>query len=104
MDRRESFERAIRLIPARTALLVVDMQRAFRDPCEALGVPAAREIVPRIAEMITVFRDERLPVIFTRFTYSPNAPLLVGEVHPEHRPARPGDPAGFGMPSSSCLV
>jgi nicotinamidase-related amidase len=33
----------------------------------------------------------------------PGAPLLVGRLHPEHQPANPGAPRGFGLPSSSCL-
>jgi nicotinamidase-related amidase len=103
MDRREAFERAIPLVPGRTALLVVDMQRAFLEPGEAMEVPPARDVVPRIGELIAIFRDKRLPVVFTRFTYSAEAPLLVGELHPEHRPAIPGAPVGLGLPSSSCL-
>ena len=42
--------------------------------------------------------------MFTAFVYSPDVPLLVGELHPEHRPAAPGAPRGFGLPSSSCLA
>jgi ureidoacrylate peracid hydrolase len=42
-------------------------------------------------------------VAFSEFVYAPSIPLLVGELHPEHRPARPGDVSGFGRPSSSCL-
>ena len=103
MDRREAFERAIPLVPGRTALLVVDMQRAFLEPGEAMEVPPARDVVPRIGELIAIFRDKGLPVVFTRFTYSAEAPLLVGELHPEHRPAIPGAPVGTGRPSSSCL-
>jgi nicotinamidase-related amidase len=103
MDRREAFERAITLVPGRTALLVVDMQRAFLEPGEAMEVPPARDVVPRIGELIAIFRDKRLPVVFTRFTYSAEAPLLVGELHPEHRRAMPGAPVGTGRPSSSCL-
>jgi nicotinamidase-related amidase len=103
MDRREAFERAIPLVPGRTALLVVDMQRAFLEPGEAMEVPPARDVVPRIGELIAIFRDKGLPVVFTRFTYSAEAPLLVGELHPEHRPATPGAPVGLGLPSSSCL-
>ena len=102
-DRREAFERAIPLVPGRTALLVVDMQRAFLEPGEAMEVPPARDAVPRIGELIAIFRDKGLPVVFTRFTYSAEAPLLVGELHPEHRPAIPGAPVGTGRPSSSCL-
>src|SRR3989449_7238351 len=30
-------------------------------------------------------------------------PLLAGELDPEHKPARPGLPTGFGRPSSNCL-
>ena len=103
MDRRESFEQAIRLVPGHTALLVVDMQRAFLDPGQAMEVPPARDIVPRLHELLAIFRDKNLPVVFTRFTYSANVPLLVGELHPEHRAAAPGAPVGFGLPSSSCL-
>ena len=103
MGRREAFEQAIKLEPGRTALLVVDMQRAFIGAGEALEVAPARDIVPRIQALLALFREKGLPVVFTRFTYSANAPLLVGEVHPEHRPAQPGAQTGFGRPSSSCL-
>jgi nicotinamidase-related amidase len=102
-DRRETFERVLRPEPGRTALLVVDMQRGFLDPGEAMEVPPARETVPRIQELLRAFRERSLPVVFTEFVYSPRLPLLVGALHPEHRPAPPGAPAGFGRPSSSCL-
>jgi ureidoacrylate peracid hydrolase len=101
--RDDAFRSALPLEPARTALLVVDMQRAFVEPGEAMEVPPARDVVPRIQQLIGVFREKRRPVVFTEFTYSPAAPLLVGELHPEHRPALPGAPTGFGRPSSSCL-
>jgi nicotinamidase-related amidase len=103
VDRDDAFRNAIPLEPGRTALLVVDMQRAFVERGQAMEVPPAREIVPRIQELVAIFREHRLPVVFTEFTYSPAAPLLVGELHPEHRPAVPGTPTGFGRPSSSCL-
>ncbi len=86
------------------ALVVIDMQRGFLDPGEAMEVPAARDIVPRIAALLAVFRAKRLPVVFTEFVYDPNVPLLVGDLHPEHRPAISGAPTGFGRPSSSCLA
>jgi nicotinamidase-related amidase len=50
------------------------------------------------------FRQKGLPVAFSQFVYSPAVPLLVGDLHPEHRPAAPGAPTGFGRPSSSCLL
>jgi len=103
MERKETFARVLTLEPGRTALLVVDMQRAFVEPGEAMEVPPARDIVPRIQTLVGLFREKALPVIFTEFVYSENAPLLVGRLHPEHRPAAPGAPRGFGVPSSSCL-
>jgi ureidoacrylate peracid hydrolase len=102
-DRVAAFERVLRLEPGRTALLVVDMQRGFVEPGEALEVPPAREIVPVIRRLLDGFRGRRLPIAFTEFTYSPAVPILVGELHPEHKPAAAGAPRGFGLPSSSCL-
>src|SRR5947208_12126373 len=103
MDRAEAFEAALKLEPERSALVVVDMQRAFLDRGEAMEVPAAREIVPQIRALLDLFRSKRLPVVFTEFTYSEQMPILVGLLHPEHRRAAPGAPRGFGKPSSSCL-
>jgi len=102
-DRRATFDRVLAPEPDRTALLVVDMQRGFLDPGEALEVPAAREIVPTLQCLLACFRSKRLPVIFSEFVYSERIPLLVGELHPEHKPARPGARTGFGLPSSNCL-
>jgi len=103
MDRAEAFEAALKLEPGRSALVVVDMQRAFLDRGEAMEVPAAREIVPQIRALLDLFRGKQLPVVFTEFTYSEQVPILVGLLHPEHRRAAPGAPRGFGLPSSSCL-
>jgi nicotinamidase-related amidase len=83
---------------------VVDMQRGFLDPGAAMEVPEARAIVPTVAGLIALFRREALPVAWSQFVYAPAAPLLVGDLHPEHRPAPPGAPTGFGRPSSSCLL
>ena len=103
MTRAELFERVLAPEPGRTALVVVDMQRGFLDPGEAMEVPPAREVVPAIQNLLRVFRARRLPVVFTEFVYSQNAPVLIGSLHPEHQPASPGAPRGFGLPSSSCL-
>jgi ureidoacrylate peracid hydrolase len=102
-DRREAFDRALAPEPGRTALVVVDMQRGFLDPGEAMEVPPARGIVPAIQNLLGVFRAKRLPVVFTEFVYSESVPVLIGSLHPEHKPAAPGERRGFGLPSSSCL-
>ena len=103
MDRREAFERAIPLVPGRTALLVVDMQRAFLEPGEAMEVPPARDIVPRIGELIAIFRDKGLPVVFTRFTYSADGAAPRRRAPPRAPARRPRRPRRLGRPSSSCL-
>ncbi len=103
LDRRSIFEQALKPAPGRTALLVVDMQRAFLEPGEIMEVPAARAIVPRIQELLAIFRERALPVVFTEFVYSQRAPLLVGELHPEHKRSERGAPRGFGLPSSAAL-
>ncbi|HEY7538775.1 MAG TPA: isochorismatase family cysteine hydrolase [Methylomirabilota bacterium] len=102
-DRRETFERALAPEPGRTALVVVDMQHGFLDAGEAMEVPPARAIIPTIQALLGVFRARRLPVVFTEFVYSESVPVLIGTLHPEHKPAAPGAPRGFGLPSSSCL-
>ena len=102
-DRAAEFARVLRLEPGRTALLVVDMQRGFVEAGQAMEVPPARAIVPVIGALLDGFRARNQPVVFTEFTYSPAVPILVGQLHPEHRPAAPGAPRGFGLPSSSCL-
>ena len=101
-DRRAEFDALLALRPASTALLVVDMQRGFVDPGQAMEVPPARESVPRIRALVDLFRGKGRPVVFTEFVYSDAAPLLIGALHPEHRRAVPGAPRGFGHPSSSC--
>src|SRR6267142_4464205 len=69
-DRREAFERELSPEPGRTALVVVDMQRGFLDPGEAMEVAPAREIVPAIRSLLDLFRAKHLPVVFTEFVYS----------------------------------
>jgi ureidoacrylate peracid hydrolase len=101
-DRRATFDTILALAPARTALLVIDMQRGFVEPGAPMEVPPARDAVPRIRSLIDLFRAKRCPVVFTEFVYSERAPLLVGALHPEHRRAEPGHPRGFGLPSSCC--
>jgi nicotinamidase-related amidase len=103
--RQERIEEVHRLQSDRTALLVIDMQRGFLEPGAALEVPAGRAIIPNIRKLIEACRQRRFPVIFTQFIYTTALPCLRGEPFgPEHLPARPGEPTGFGLPSGNCLV
>ncbi len=94
-----------RLEPGRTALLVIDMQRGFLEPGAALEVPPGRAIIPNLQRLVEACRRQGVPVIFTEFVYAPAVPCLRGDPFGvEHLPARPGQPTGFGLPSSNCLI
>jgi ureidoacrylate peracid hydrolase len=103
--RQEHIDELHRCQPGRTALLVVDMQRGFLEPGAALEVPPGRAIIPNLRGLIEACRARDVPVLFTEFVYSTAVPCLRGDPFgPEHLPARPGQPTGFGLPSSNCLT
>ncbi len=94
-----------RMDPARTALLVIDMQRSFMDPKSSLYVPTAWEILPAVQGLVHFCRGARVPVIFTEFTSMPEIPNLRKDPFgPEHLAPQPGEPTGWGMPSGNSLV
>ncbi len=64
------FDEILALRPASTALLVIDMQRGFVEPGEAMEVPPAREAIPRVHALVELFRAKNRPVVFTEFVYS----------------------------------
>ncbi len=57
-----------RLDPARSALLVIDMQRAFCDPGAPVETPTARAIIPNINRLAAAARQAGVPVIWIRMT------------------------------------
>ncbi len=94
-----------RMDPARTALLVIDMQRSFMDPGSSLYVPTAGEILPAVKGLIEFCRRARLPVIYTEFTSFPEIPNLRKDPFgPEHLLPEPGQPTGWGSPSGNSVV
>lgn len=52
-----------------TALVVVDMQRAFVDEGAPVEITGARELVPRINELAARCRQLEIPVIFLKMTH-----------------------------------
>ncbi|MDY6911666.1 MAG: isochorismatase family protein [Chloroflexota bacterium] len=54
------------LIPQRSALLILDMQRYFLDETSHAFIPSGKAIIPGIARLIDTYDREALPVIFTR--------------------------------------
>lgn len=59
--------------PARTALLVVDMQNGFIDPALSTSVPVAREIVPNINRLADALRSAGGCVVWIKMTMGPEA-------------------------------
>lgn len=59
------------LDPARTALLVIDMQNAFVAPGAALEVPQARGIVANINRLAAEMRALEALVVWVRCTFAP---------------------------------
>src|SRR5215831_15007190 len=51
--------------PAKTAMIVVDMQNDFVAAGAPIEVPAARAMVPKLAEVLTICRDAGIRVIYT---------------------------------------
>jgi ureidoacrylate peracid hydrolase len=51
--------------PARTAMIIVDMQNDFVAPGAPIETPAARDMVPKLAEALRICRDTAIRVIFT---------------------------------------
>ena len=57
---------SFKIDPKRTALLVVDMTKAYFTPDSPAYLPAAGEILPRINALIGLCRSKGIPVIHTR--------------------------------------
>ncbi|HEY3118223.1 MAG TPA: isochorismatase family cysteine hydrolase, partial [Chloroflexota bacterium] len=49
----------------KTAMIVVDMQNDFVASGAAMETPAAREMVPKLAEALNICRDAQIKVIYT---------------------------------------
>jgi len=54
-----------RIDPAKTVMIVVDMQNDFVAPGAPMETPAARAIVPKLAEALTICRNAGIRVVYT---------------------------------------
>ncbi len=97
-------EEVHRVVPGRTALLVVDMQRSFMDPEASLQVPTAWDILPNVVHLVDTCRELDVPVAFTRFVAGPEVPCLrTDPFGPEHLAPGPDAPTGWGLPSGNSM-
>jgi ureidoacrylate peracid hydrolase len=66
MERRGRIHPFETVDPARTALIVVDMQNGFVDPVLPTSVPVARDIVPNINRLAASCRQVGSPVVWLK--------------------------------------
>ena len=72
----------VRLNPARTALIVVDMQNDFVKEGGSLLVPDAKATIPNIQSLLNVARESGMKVVFTQDTHTDGDPEW--EIWSEH--------------------
>ena len=75
-------EGEVRVDPAKTALVVVDMQNDFVKEGGSLVVPDAEGTIPTIQALLRVARDSRMRVVFTQDTHAVGDPEW--DIWPEH--------------------
>jgi nicotinamidase-related amidase len=68
--------------PARTALVVVDMQNDFVKPGGGLLVPDAEATIPAVARLLALARASGMRVVYSQDTHRPGDPEW--EIWPEH--------------------
>lgn len=73
----------IRIDPSSSALLVIDMQRAFlqKGPFELSG---AIKIIPRIKKLVSRCRELGMPIIFTRVHHDDMNKGVYPQLFPDH--------------------
>jgi bifunctional isochorismate lyase/aryl carrier protein len=57
--------------PAKSALLVIDMQEYFLADTSHACIPGVEQIIPNIERLIQLYRTAGLPVLFTRHLNTP---------------------------------
>src|SRR5437764_13991370 len=70
--------------PKRTAMIVVDMENDLVAPGAVMETPAARAVVPKLADALKICRDARIKVIYTAHVHGRNGSDmgLFDDMHP----------------------
>ena len=72
----------VRLDPAKSALIVVDMQNDFVKEGGSLVIPDAEDTIPAIQSLLEMARNSGTKVVFTQDTHTDGDPEW--EIWPEH--------------------
>jgi len=88
LRRRESLHIYDRLDPKRTALVVIDMQKAFCNPGGVLAVETARSIVPNVNRLAESLRAAGGPVFWIQMKIESEArwPVYLGDIVSRREP------------------
>jgi len=62
----------LKLNKSRSALIVIDMQKFFLDESSPTFTCGGKAILPNVKRLISGFRKNKLPVIFTRHVHHPD--------------------------------
>ena len=63
--------------PAKSALMLVDLQRYFLDPEAGAFVPASAAILPKLLDLARLYAEKEWPIVITRHIDDPKAhPLM----------------------------
>jgi nicotinamidase-related amidase len=73
-----------KIVPSRTAMIVVDMQNDFVAPGAAIETPAARAMVPKLAEALQICRHAGIRVVYTAHVHRRDGSDmgLFDDIHP----------------------
>ncbi|MCJ2183789.1 cysteine hydrolase [Novosphingobium sp. 1949] len=77
VERGRAFNTFATLDPATSALVVIDMQRAFVGEGEVYGKASSRATIPAINALCAAFRRAAMPVLWTRQSVSEAPPLAM---------------------------
>lgn len=68
----------------KTALIVIDMQKGFIEKGAFLEVEAARNMIPTLQKLISVCRENAIPIIYTRMSHQFIKSTVYPELWPDH--------------------
>ncbi len=73
----------IELLPEKSALMIIDMQKYFLEPSSHAYIPSAEVILPGVKKLISLYEAKRLPVIFTLHSNTEENAGIMGKWWPD---------------------
>jgi len=95
----------IELMPAKSALLIIDMQEYFLKPSSHAYIPGAEIILPGVKKLVSIYSKKGLPVVFTLHSNTKKNAGMMGKWWP--RLLEEGDAAtalAEGLDSSNGII